>query len=349
MKKIILKIFLLTLLCIVIPCTLVFAEDDTITSTIEEQKEEFGIQDFINNSKQYLTGEFFNNVDIGQVLNEAIEGDVDNNSILKAILSMFGSQFISSIKAIVSILAIIVIHSLLKSISESLENEGIAKLIYYVQYILITGSITTSGVIEPIILFMINFVGNIIQNIILPLVLIFTSLVVLSKITDKVQISKLSKFLQSGIVWFLGIILTIFVGVVSLEGTMSSSVDGITAKTTKAVVSSAVPVVGKILGDAVDTVLGGGIILKNAIGLVGVIIVIGMCITPILKLAILCITYKFLATITQPIADSNITGLLEQIGDIFKILLAILASIAFMLIIGTALVLKISNSGMMYK
>lgn len=389
MKKIILKIFLLTLLCIVIPCTLVFAEDITTTqSTIEEQKEEFGIQDFINNSKQYMEGEFFNNIDIGQVLNDAIQGDIDNNSILKAILSMFGTEFISSIKAIVSILAIIVIHSLLKSISESLENDSIAKLIYYVQYILIvtivmsnfaeiitmvkettinlvafmnmlvpllitlmmyTGSITTSGVIEPIILFMINFVGNIIQNIILPLVLIFTSLVVLSKLTDKIQISKLSKFLQSGIVWFLGIILTIFVGVVSLEGTMSSSVDGITAKTTKAVVSSAVPVVGKILGDAVDTVLGGGIILKNAIGLVGVIIVIGMCIAPILKLAILCITYKFLATITQPIADSNITGLLEQIGDIFKILLAILASIAFMLIIGTALVLKISNGGMMYR
>lgn len=389
MKRIILKVFLLGLLCIIIPNTLIFASENiTVQDTIQEQKEEFGIQDFINNSKQYTTGEFFENVDIGEVLNEAIEGDIDNNNILKAVLNMFGIEIASSLKAIVSILAIIVIHSLLKSISESLENEGIAKLIYYVQYILIitivmsnfsgiitmvrettinlvafmnmlvpllitlmmyTGSITTSGVIEPIILFMINFIGNIIQNIILPLVLIFTSLVVLSKLTDKIQISKLSKFLKLGIVWFLGIILTIFVGVVSLEGTMSSSVDGVTAKTTKAVISSAVPVVGKILGDAVDTVLGGGIILKNAMGLVGVIIVIGMCIAPILKLAILCITYKFLATITEPIADSNITGLLEQIGDIFKILLAILCSISFMLIIGTALVLKISNSGMMYR
>lgn len=389
MKRIILKVFLLGLLCVIIPNKLIFASDDITTQdTIQEQKEEFGIQDFINNSKQYTTGEFFENIDIGEVLNEAIEGDIDNNNILKAVLNMFGIEVVSSIKAIVTILAIIVIHSLLKSISESLENEGIAKLIYYVQYILIitivmsnfseiitmvretttdlvafmnmlvpllitlmmyTGSIATSGVIEPIILFMINFIGNIIQNIILPLVLIFTSLVILSKLTDKIQISKLSKFLKSGIVWFLGIILTVFVGVVSLEGTMSSSVDGVTAKTTKAVISSAVPVVGKILGDAVDTVLGGGIILKNAIGLVGVIIVIGMCIAPILKLAILCITYKFLATITEPIADSNITGLLEQIGDIFKILLAILCSISFMLIIGTALVLKISNSGMMYR
>lgn len=103
------------------------------------------------------------------------------------------------------------------------------------------------------------------------------------------------------------------------------------------------------MGDAVDTVLGCGIILKNAVGVLGVIIVVGICIMPILKLSVLTVTYKILAVAVQPIADKNITSLLEQIGDIFKILLAILCSIAFLLIIGTALVLKISNSGMMYR
>ena len=102
------------------------------------------------------------------------------------------------------------------------------------------------------------------------------------------------------------------------------------------------------MGDAVDTVLGCGIVLKNAVGLVGVLIVIGICIIPILKLAVLTISYKLLASISEPIADKKIVGLLEQVGDVFKIFLAILASISFMLIIGTTLVLKISNSGMMY-
>lgn len=124
---------------------------------------------------------------------------------------------------------------------------------------------------------------------------------------------------------------------------------GITAKTTKAIVSSAVPVVGKILGDAVDTVLGSGIILKNAIGLVGIILIVGICIMPILKLVVLTVTYKLLATVTQPIADEKIMSLLEQIGDVFKIFLAILSSISVMLIIGVALVIKISNAGMMYR
>lgn len=378
------------IITIIVMVLIVFLSNSSYANdnqTIIEQQEEFKIQDFIKNAEKF-TGEFFEDIDINEILNDAIKGEVDNSTLLKKILNILGKEVTANIKSLVSILAIILIHSILKSISESLENNNISKLIYYVQYILIvtvimsnftdiiklvqdttgnligfmnalvpllitlmmyTGSITTSSVVEPIILFMINFIGNIIQNLIIPFVLVLTSLVIISKISDKVHIDKLSKFFKSGIVWFLGIVLTVFVGVVSLEGTLSSSVDGITAKTTKAVVSSAIPVVGKILGDAVDTVLGCGIVLKNAVGLVGVVIVIGICIMPILKLFVLSVSYKLLSTVVQPIADEKIIDLLEQIGDIFKIFLGILCAISFMLIIGTTLVLKISNGTMMYR
>lgn len=378
------------IITIIVMVLIVFLSNSSYANdnqTIIEQQEEFKIQDFIKNAEKF-TVEFFEDIDINEILNDAIKGEVDNSTLLKKILNILGKEVTTNIKSLVSILAIILIHSILKSISESLENNNISKLIYYVQYILIvtvimsnftdiiklvqdttgnligfmnalvpllitlmmyTGSITTSSVVEPIILFMINFIGNIIQNLIIPFVLVLTSLVIISKISDKVHIDKLSKFFKSGIVWFLGIVLTVFVGVVSLEGTLSSSVDGITAKTTKAVVSSAIPVVGKILGDAVDTVLGCGIVLKNAVGLVGVVIVIGICIMPILKLFVLSVSYKLLSTVVQPIADEKIIDLLEQIGDIFKIFLGILCAISFMLIIGTTLVLKISNGTMMYR
>lgn len=383
-NKNVIFLIIATIILVTVPINSSYASNE---ETMKEQQEEFKIQDFIKSAEQY-TGEIFEDIDINELLNNAIKGEVDNSTLFKKILNLFGAEVTTNLKAMVSILAIIIIHSILKSISESLENDGIAKLIYYVQYILIvtiimsnltdivklvekttsnlvafmnmlipllitlmmyTGSITTSSVVEPIILFVINFIGNIIQDLIIPLVLIFTSLVVISKISDKVQIDKLAKFLKSGIVWFLGIVLTVFVGVVSLEGTLSSSVDGITAKTTKAVVSSAIPVVGKILGDAVDTVLGCGIVLKNAVGLVGVIIVVGICIMPILKLSIFTISYKLLSTVVQPVADEKIVSLLDQIGDIFKIFLGILCAITFMLIIGTTLVLKMSNSSMMYR
>ena len=383
MKKIIyIGIIIFLLLNLTAPITKANTEE-----TLEEQQEEFGISEFIEEAQNY-SGEFFEDIDMNEILNSAIKGEVDNQTFFQKILNLLGGELVDGLTVLGSILAIVIIHSILKSVSESLENDTISKLIYYVQYILIvtivmmnfsdivqvvkdtcnnlicfmnilipllislmiyTGSIATSGILEPIILFLINFIGNIIQTVIIPIVLIFTSLIVISKISDNVQIDKLSKFLKSGVVWFFGIILTIFVGVISLEGTLSSSVDGITSKTTKAVVSSAIPVVGKILGDAVDTVLGAGILLKNAIGLIGVIVVIGICIIPILKLGILTIAYKLLSAICEPIADKNITSLLDQIGDVYKIFLAILCSISVMLIVGTALVVKISNTGMMYR
>jgi len=80
-----------------------------------------------------------------------------------------------------------------------------------------------------------------------------------------------------------------------------------------------------------------------------VIIVIGICIMPIIKLSILFLSYKLLAIVSEPIADKNIVGLLEQIGDIFKIFLGVLCALSFMLIIGTSLVLKMSNSSVMYR
>ncbi len=284
-------------------------------------------------------------------------------------------------------MVIIVIHSILKSLSDGLENKGITQIIYYAQYILIvtlimtnfvqildivkesiqslvgfmnslipvlitlmisTGSIVSANVVQPIILFLITFIGNFITGVIIPFVLISTALGVISKISDRVQVDKLSKFFKTSVVWVLGVILTIFVGVVSIEGTLSSSVDGVTAKTAKAAVSSFIPVVGKILGDAVDTVIGCSLILKNATGIVGVIILIGIAIVPVIKLVVLMAIYYLGAALCQPIADEKIIKLLEQMGDTFKTLLAIMCSVSVMFIIGTTLVIKISNSGMMY-
>ena len=386
MRSKILKIIILTILFIQIFSIKTFATS-TEEEMINSQKETFGINSFIENANKY-TGEFFEGIDINSMLNSAIKGKIDNKTIYKKIINLLGKEVKTGIKSLVSILIIIVIHSILKSISENLQNDNVSKMIYYVQYIAIvtvimnnfsnvitmvketatnlvgfmnslvpilvslmlyTGSITTSSILEPAILFMINFIGNIIQSFLIPAVLIAATLSIVSKIGDKVQIDKISKTFNSGIIWILGVILTTFVGVISLEGTLSSSIDGITAKTAKAIVSSSIPIVGKILGDAVDTVLGCGIILKNAIGVIGVVIIIGICIMPIIKIAILTISYKILASISEPIADTKIIKLLEQIGDIFKVLLAILCSISVMVIVGTTLVIKICNSGMMYR
>lgn len=359
------------------------AEDEVINS----QMDSFNISNFIDEANKY-SNDILKDIDIQELLNNAIKGELDTNQLLKNIFPLLGTEIKEALKVMGSILIIVLIHSVLKSISDNLNNKSVAQITYYVQYILIatvimtnfssiitltkeavgnmisfiqllfpllmtlmlaSGSVVSVNLVQPIILFIINLIANIFQSIIIPIILVGTALAIVSKISDRIQIDKLSKFLKSSSVWVIGILLTIFVGVLSIEGTLGSSVDGITAKTAKAAVSSFIPVVGKVLGDAVDTVIGCSAILKNAIGIVGVIVVIAICITPILKLAIITIIYHLTAALCEPIADSQIVSLITQMADTFKILLAILCSISVMLIIGITLVINISNTGLMYR
>lgn len=362
----------------------IYAENEEI---LESQKESLNLSNFLSESQKYVD-EHLEGIDVGTLLDSAIKGKIEDKNIIKSIFDILGDEVRDSLKVMGSILVIVLIHSFLKSISDSLENQSVSQITYYVQYILIatvimtnfseiikmtkdtiqsmtafihmlipllitlmmtTGSIVSANILQPIILFIINFISNIFQSIIVPIILVSTALSIISKISDKIKINQIPSFLKSGTVWLIGIILTIFVGVLSLEGTLSSSVDGITAKATKAAVSNFIPVVGKILGDAVDTVIGCSTILKNAVGIVGLIVIISICVVPIIKLGIITITYHVTAAICEPIADGKIVKLLAEMGSTFKILLAILCSISMMLIIGITLVLKISNSGLMYR
>lgn len=388
MKKKIFILFILLELFIFAFTTISFAEENVSEDEImETQKSLLDISGFLEEAEKY-TKNTFEDLELGDLFNSAITGNIDNTTIIKSILNLLGKEILDSVTVLGSIIVIIIIHSILKSISEGLENKSISQITYYVQYILIvtlimsnfadvldmvrtsiqdlvgfmnnlipilitlmltTGNIVSANLLQPIILFIITFIGNFITAIIIPFVLVSTALGIVSNISDRIQINKLAKFFNSTVIWILGIVLTLFVGIVSVEGSMSSTVDGVTAKTAKAAVSTFIPVVGKILGDAVDTVIGCSSILKNAVGIVGVIVIVAICVLPIIKLAFLMFLYYLGAAVCEPIADSKIIKLLEQIGDTFKILLAIMCSISVMLIIGTTLVIKISNSGLMYR
>ena len=388
MKKVILVIFILFFIISLKNETYAITKTTDLENTneiIENQKDTLNISDFLKESESY-TKDVMPGINLNDLLSAAITGTVDNVKLIHVFFNIFGKELVNSLTIITSIIVIIVIHGILRSISEGLGNTGVAQIAYYIQYILIvtvvmesfaeivamvktsiqnlvsfinmlvpilitllitTGSITTAGTIQPLILFLTTIIGNFIVNVAIPITLVSTALGIISQISDKLQIDKLAKFLKSGVIWALGVILTIFVGVASLEGSLTSQVDGISAKTTKAAVSSFIPVVGKILGDAVETVMGCSIILKNALGIIGIVVVIGICLTPIVKLLTLMAMYYLCSALCQPIADEKIIKLLSHIGDTYKLLLAILSSVSVMLIIGITIVIKMSNTGIL--
>ena len=319
------KILSIFLICISL-CSFAYGVDADI---LDSQQESLGISDFIKTSKQYAQTTL-GDVDLQNIFEDAITGRIGNTNLFNSFLNILGRETKTAVSNIGIIMIVIIIHSILVSISESLGNKSVSQIAYFVEYIVIitlvlsnfsdiinmvkesiinlvgfsncliplmitlmltTGSIVSVGVIKPTLLILTNFIGNFITNFILPLVIIGTTLSIVSKISNKVRIDKLAKFMKSSGVWILGIIMTLFVTVLSLEGSITQTVDGVTAKTAKAAVSTVIPVVGKILGDATDAVIGCAGILKNAVGFVGILVVVGICIAPIIKLVLLSFTY----------------------------------------------------------
>ena len=376
------KIVILFILIFFFMMPKTYATDEIISS----QMEALNMSSVIKEGQAY-TKEVFPDININELLNSAIKGKVDNKGILKDILSLFGSEIKSSLSLIGSILVVVLIHSILKGFSDNLNSKGVSQTAFYVEYILIvtivmanfsdvisliketisnlvgfatslipillalmvaSGNIVSNSFIQPVILFSVVFISNAITLFILPIMFIGIAISIVSNLSDKIQIDKLSKFLKSGISWILITVVTIFVSILSLEGTLTSNIDGITAKGIKSV-SNLVPIVGKALGESVDMVAGATSVLKNSIGIVGMIIIIGICIIPVVKLTLLTLTYYFTCAICEPLADKKIVGLLEQIGGTFKVLLGIMVFVGVLLIVGIAMCIKISNTGMMYR
>lgn len=376
------KILILVLLLILIPGNSIATE-----AIVKDQLNALNISSFISEGEKY-TKEAFPDLNVSDLITQSLTGKVDKGIFYKTILNLLGEEIVTSITILGSILAIVIIHSILKSIGENLGNDSTAQIAYFIEYILIitiiignfaniitsvqntisnlvgfmntlvpmlialivaTGQVASGTILQPILIFAVVFIGNIINLIILPIITVTMILNIASNLSDKIQIGNLANFFKSSVTWFLGFVITIFVGLLSLEGTLTSSVDGLTIKGIKSAASTFIPVVGKALGDSVDTVLGATSIIKNSIGFVGIIIVIAICILPIIKLTILSVMYSLVGAISEPLADKKIVNIINQMAGVFKILLGVMFFIAVLLIIGIALTLKISNASLMYR
>lgn len=345
---------------------------------IENQKQNLGINDFIKSSQEYA-GKVFENTNFNDVFNLMLKGQVDNNFIFDGIFKLFKKELSVNISLMIKILIVVIIHSIVKNITENLGNDSTSKIIYFLQYVIIatfvldsfsgiitltkttiqdlisfmqilipllitlmltTGQFAFANIVQPILLFMMNFIGEFIFVFIIPLVMICMVLAIASNFSKELTIDKLSKFIKKSTLWILGILLTIFVTTLSLEGTLGNSVDTLTSKTAKAIVSDFIPVFGKILGDTAETIIGCSKVLKSSVGIIGVLVIIGIVISPLIKIGILWFSFKITACLCEVVADSKIVKLIDEISECYKILLGILVAISIMLVVGVTIVIK---------
>jgi stage III sporulation protein AE len=110
-------------------------------------------------------------------------------------------------------------------------------------------------------------------------------------------------------------------------------VDGVTSKTAKFAISTFVPVAGKYLADAADTVIGCTLLIKNAAGIAVMIGIIAICIVPLLKIAALVLIYKAAGALVEPISDKRMSSCINDVAGSIVYVLGIAASVTFIFLI----------------
>lgn len=342
---------------------------------------EVDISEFLNETKQY-TADFFPELNSQNIVDELTKGTkIDSKNIVNKIINMFIGKIKENAKTIFSIVAVSILCSILKNIQSSFGG-NVSEIAFYVCYLFIiiliissytdivslckdtimelndfmnmliplilgllvaNGSIVSVSILQPILLIMTSTINVIVSNVILPIIFISTMMNLIGNVSENIKISKIPKLLQKTCIWCLEFVLIIFIGILSIEGTLGANVDGVTAKAAKSIVSTVIPVVGKALSDATDSILGATLITRNAVGIVGMIAIISIVLNPLISALIMMITYNVAAALIEPIVDSRISKCMTGMGDSIKIIFSLMATVCMLFIISTTIMIKLGN------
>ncbi|MCC3379728.1 stage III sporulation protein AE [Paenibacillus farraposensis] len=309
-------------------------------------------------------------------------------SVLSAIVDFFIHEIRVNAKLLVTIVMLSIMSMVLETLQSAFESKQVSKVAYAIVYMVIIilainsfsvaigyakeaidnmiqfmmamlpllftmlasmGNVVTVSVTHPLIVFMIHTVGAVIHTLVFPLLFFSAVLYLVNSLTGKYKLTQLADLLRKGAVGVLGVLLTTFLGVISVQGLTSSVTDGLTIRTAKYITGSFIPVVGKALADATDTVISASLLVKNAIGLVGVIIILFLCAFPALKILTLALIYKVTAAIMQPLGETPIVECLDAIGKSMIYVFAALASVGLMSFLAITVLLAAGNMTVMMR
>lgn len=211
------------------------------------------------------------------------------------------------------------------------------------------GNVVSVSLFHPMIVFMIHIIGTFIYTVVFPLLFFSAVLSIVSSITDKYKVDHLAGLLRKIGVTLLGGLLAIFLGVISIQGATSAVTDGITLRTAKYITGNFVPVVGRTISEAADTVMSASLLVKNTVGLSGVIILLFICAFPALKILSLAFIYNFSAAIMQPLGNSPIIESLSTIGKTLIYIFAALATVGLMFFLAVTILVAAGNISAMIR
>jgi stage III sporulation protein AE len=331
-----------------------YDEIQEVIDNIMEREDAINFSDYVN---KLISGEEdFSLSGIGRKLTEAIRG-----------------EFSAHVTTLGRLISIALIAAIFTNLSMAFKHNQVSETGYYVTYLLlfallissfINASNIASDVIRKVLDFMkalvpayfmsvalssgsmsslafykialmlITLVDFIIIKAIIPLVNFYLIIVLANNLSKEDMLSKLAGLLETVINWTLKSLLAAVIGFQAIQGLIIPVADQV-KRSVVFRASSALPGVGNTIGSVAETVIGSGILLKNAIGVAGLMVIIIICLMPLIQLLVVTLIYKFSSAALQPISDKRIIECISASAKSAQMLLqcVVVGAILFLLTI----------------
>ncbi len=290
-----------------------------------------------------------------------ILGQIIILAVISAILNIFHKSFSSkTIASTANILVFLILAVLLLQgfqMAVTVGIEAVDSMISFMQAllpVLLTllvgmGALTSAVIFNPLTFLIISGLSTGVKYFIFPMIFVSAVLSIVNNINDEFSISRLAALFKELSLGLLGLTMMLFTGGLLIQGGAAAVTDSLTLRTAKFLTGTFVPVIGGIFSDAVDLIVSCSLIIKNALNLFGVLAIIFIIAYPIVKIIALIIIYKLASALIQPIADSRLVNILNDLGNGLVMVFLIVSTVSIMFFIIITVVVGTANLTVMMR
>lgn len=188
-------------------------------------------------------------------------------------------------------------------------------------------------------------IGQILEVYFVPLLSCFLCIAIVSEVCPDIGLQDVVAGIKKFLTWALGLIITVFLGLLSVQSVVASGGDSVAAKTAKYFISSSIPVVGGTLSDLFMATQGCMQLVKGTVGAFGIVAALFTFLPSLLRVLIWEATVRVGSMIAELLGIAEISRLLRSVGTVLGMIIAILLCYAMLFIVSTALVLLVFKGG----
>ncbi|MBT9172786.1 MAG: Stage III sporulation protein AE [Syntrophomonadaceae bacterium] len=315
--------------------------------------EPLSLAEVLNGLWRYLWREIYLNLRLlGKLLFLAVVA-----ALLKNLEKAFARESIATLTQTIVHLALVLIAMQSFAVAVNLGRQTVDNLVELIMSaipLLLTllaalGSLASAAIFRPLIIFAVNFFASLTSDFIFPLIYLTTILSVINQISPRVTVGRLAELLKQVSVWSMGLSMTIFTGLLAVHGVAAAVGDAVTIRTAKFMTGAFLPVVGGMLTEAVETVAGATLILKNSVHLAGVLLVFYLVAFPALKILALVFIYKLAAALIQPLGETALSEALNTFSNCLALIFAAVAIVGLFFYLAITIIAAAGNTSFMLR